>query len=180
MHDTLKEGILSPGVPVGHGVVNPVPSEPGIGMEPVMWSRIAVSVDFSDISRHVLETGIELAGKFGAELHVLTVVNDETEWSISVGDDKAHVKEKWREELKNEGFKRLEEFLASVPGGDVEPKPVVLLGEVVEQVREYCMNEKMELLVIGSHGDSGFVSDWLGGVAYWLTKRAGCPVLVVR
>ena len=53
----------------------------------------------------------------------------------------------------------------------------VLTGDVVDGIIEYALDEKADLMVIGTHGTKGLEKILLGSVAERLVKKAHCPVL---
>ena len=53
-------------------------------------------------------------------------------------------------------------------------------GESVEALRGFLEEEKVELLVTGTHGFSGMKRLLLGSVSEQVLHRVDCPVLVVK
>jgi nucleotide-binding universal stress UspA family protein len=54
------------------------------------------------------------------------------------------------------------------------------IGHPVEATLRVAEEEKADLIVLGSHGLSGFQKFLLGGVADGVAQHAPCPVLIVR
>jgi nucleotide-binding universal stress UspA family protein len=53
-------------------------------------------------------------------------------------------------------------------------------GEAVEELLEFAKRENVDLIVMGSHGRSGLPRLLMGSVAEGVTRRAKCPVLIVK
>lgn len=52
-------------------------------------------------------------------------------------------------------------------------------GETAQQIIEFARSEGIELIVLASHGRSGFTHFMLGSVAETVCRSAPCPVLIV-
>jgi nucleotide-binding universal stress UspA family protein len=63
---------------------------------------------------------------------------------------------------------------------DGSVRQVVVLGKPFEQIIRYARQEKIDLIVIGTHGHSALVSMLLGSVAEKVIRKAPCAVLSVR
>ena len=65
---------------------------------------------------------------------------------------------------------------------DVEFITDVVIAEesIVKEIIEYSEREKIDLIVIGTRGRTGFKKLFLGSVASGVLNFAHCPVLVVR
>jgi nucleotide-binding universal stress UspA family protein len=63
----------------------------------------------------------------------------------------------------------------------VEPvgRTAVVLGIPAEALASFCLEERAELLVVGSRGRSRLAAALLGSVSASLTSADGCPVVVV-
>ncbi len=140
--------------------------------------KILVPIDFSDVSSSALRYGASLADEYGANLVVLTVADDDSSWVVDLSD-RVHVKERWREEKVKEGERLLEDFCRAVLG-ERDYEKAVAVGDPANEIITCCSKEKADMLIIGAHGNTGVVSDWLGGVAYTVSKKAPCPVLMVK
>ena len=57
---------------------------------------------------------------------------------------------------------------------------VIAEESIVKEIIEYSEREKIDLIVIGTQGRTGFKKLFLGSVASGVLNFAHCPVLVVR
>ena len=146
-------------------------------MEPVI-KHVLVPVDFSDVSREALRYARSVAERYEAGLSVLTVADDDSSWVVDLSD-RVNIKERWREEREKAGIELIGEFCRPLLG-ETRYEPIVRVGEPIEEILRCCAELRSDLLVIGAHGTKGVVADWLGGVAYALSKKAPCPVMMVR
>lgn len=133
--------------------------------------HVLCPVDFSDFSRHALHHAAALARWYGARLSVVHVyVNlptlDLPPLALMPGDQARLLKE-------------LGEFTAA-SGLDVSPELIVIeAGSVQDGVLGQVAALGADLLVLGSHGRSGFERLFLGSVTEKLLRKAPCPTLVV-
>lgn len=138
--------------------------------------RIVAGTDFSECSEHALRYAYEMAEVFGAELHLLTVVETPAgaypEFGISADDVAAgamRAAERQLNELPEERWKdRLKITRAAVKG-----TPFL---EIVRYAREH----DADLIVIGTHGRGAIAHMLMGSTAEKVVRKASCPVLTVR
>jgi len=140
--------------------------------------KILVPIDFSDVSARALAYGASFAAAYQATLVVVTVAEDDATWVVDLSD-RVHVKDRWREERVAEGERLVDEFCKPILG-ELPFSRIVRVGDPDIEILACCKDEGADMLVIGAHGTKGVVSDWLGGVAYTVSKKAPCPVLMVR
>lgn len=136
--------------------------------------KILVPVDFSDNSKKVLESAEYIAGKFGAQLSVVFVVQSFDDYS---GFFVPHMPiAKFEEEMIKGAENKMESFLAGHDG----PAAKVLNGDVAEEIILYAQQEGMNLIVMGTHGYKGFEKIMFGSVAAKVVKNAPCPVMTIN
>lgn len=140
--------------------------------------KILVPVDFSDCSDQALDEAIYVAGTIGAELHLYHVGDLHPNWaSLSERD-----REAYRENLEKAGRIReqLEERRRRAADAGVNVQATFTHGHVIEQVVEYTQRFGMDLVVIGTHGMSGY-RDWvIGSNTQKVLRQVDCPVLIIK
>ena len=142
-------------------------------------ARILCPVDFSSFSRHALEHASAIARWYDSEvvvLHVLPTPQQMTPppvcgissaLSINVGE----------EEQRMRG--QLEAFVKPVLPTMQKVSLSVEIGGPVMQITAQAAALPADLLVMGTHGLSGFERLMLGSVAERVLRKAPCPVLTV-
>ena len=134
-------------------------------------NRVVCPVDFSDTSRHALDQAAAIARWYEAGLTVVYVFVSLPTLDLPplVLDDKD------REGL----MVQLRRFVAGVPS-DVRLELRVEQAEYVhDEILRQIAAEDADLLVLGTHGRSGFHRLFLGSVTEKTIRRAPCPTLVV-
>jgi len=141
--------------------------------------RILVPTDFSDPAHAALKLATTFAEEFGSRLYLLHVVPEPyaypfgTELStVPMNDILAQAEEAAREQL--------DKLVASaaLPAGRVVTRVVV--GTPVDQVLALVADEKIDLVVLGTHGRGLVGHLLLGSVAERVVRRSPVPVLTVH
>jgi universal stress protein A len=144
--------------------------------------KILVPVDYSDCSRVAMEYALFLAERFDAEIQVLHVVE------IPPGGEEHTVvkpdtgKEQLLSELLvQEAVKAETEFLAPfVRDATIPIERSLLKGRPGKVIVEAAAERGADLIVMGTHGRSGFERLIVGSVTERVLRSAACPVVVVR
>lgn len=139
--------------------------------------KILCAVDFSEASKEVAEYAALLARSLGAEVLVLYVAPSLSQY---VG---FHVPpssiESFVHEIVAGADKSMDAFLAEqFPGLKVRGE--VVTGYAAEEILAAAEEEKVGLIVMGTHGRKGIDRILFGSVAEKVVKAADCPVLTVR
>lgn len=150
-------------------------------MSSIQIRQILFSTDFSAPSRHALEYAVALTEKFGAELHVLHVVEEPTlpvhgsKYAWAVGDD---IVPKIVDQAKLElALAVPEHHLLAIDRRLVRE---IRVGHPVTEIVNYAEQKEMDLIVIGTHGRSGISHLLLGSVAEKVVRLAKCPVFSIH
>jgi nucleotide-binding universal stress UspA family protein len=141
--------------------------------------RILVPTDFSKWSRNALTYGVAFAEKFGAEIHLLHVVQDLALFipeAVMMAPPMAPPVEQFISSARA-ALERVVQDLA-LPALRIVPEVAegVPFTEIVRCARE----KDIDLIVMGTHGHTGLAHMLLGSVAEKVVRKAPCPVLTVR
>lgn len=133
--------------------------------------RILCPVDFSEFSRHALDHAAAMAGWYDAQLTVLYVFPNRPMMDVPpptlAEEDRARLMTQLR------GF-------AAHLGTRVRPDYLVFEApSIVTGILGQATALGADLLVLGSHGRSGFSRALLGSVTEKVIRHAPCPTLVV-
>jgi nucleotide-binding universal stress UspA family protein len=138
--------------------------------------RILCPVDFSEFSRHALDYAVAIARWYDARLIVLHVVPPITTFLPSSGEGLYPPVVFSRQDLQ-----QFDHELASFASasGDALIRTQVVQGSVVGEIVGAATALPADLLVVGTHGRSGFDRLMLGSTTEKLLRKAPCPVLTV-
>ena len=142
--------------------------------------RILCPVDFSDLSLNALTFAVDLASKFQAELHLLHVFEGYDEISLNPELAMSPMPE-WLPKLRQ----LCHDKLAALPNSDLAahcPKIVRAdrKGPAIHEILDYAAHQKIDLIVLATHGRTGLKHLLMGSVAENIVRSATCPVLTVR
>jgi nucleotide-binding universal stress UspA family protein len=139
--------------------------------------RILCPVDLSDVSRHATSHAVLLAGWYQATIAALHVVNP----IVIPATDFALVRTGPAPTLTDEDMEnvraQVEACFKSLPAVPVDV--LVASGRPVTQILEHAGSLPADLIVMGTHGASGFEHLVLGSVTEKVLRQAPCPVLTV-
>ena len=140
-------------------------------------TRLLCPVDLSDCSRHALVHAAAIAKRYDASMAVLLVVPPATPLLpaadlgpypliVFTPEDLARLREE------------LEKFVKDF-AGDVPFAVEIVEGRVVPEIVRRAADLPADLIVMGTHGRSGFEHLMLGSVTERVLVKAACPVLTV-
>ncbi|MGD0950800.1 MAG: universal stress protein [Methanotrichaceae archaeon] len=143
-----------------------------------MYKRILISTDGSEKSSLAAQAGIDLAKALGAEVLALNVINEVVVASAvrQLGSDRKEVEDK----LMASGQKAVDSIKKMGSAAGVKVDPLVRMGSPANMVIDIARNEGADLIVMGSHGESGASKLLIGSVVQKVLYWATIPVLVVR
>lgn len=142
--------------------------------------KICVPTDFSKPAEQAVRYGCTLAERFGAQLHLLHIVQDidafVTEPTGMAGWSATEI----LEDLKKGAAEGLKEVADRMPAGVHPILQAVTHGVPFHEINRYAKREEVDLIVLGTHGRTGLKHFLLGSVAERVVRSAPCPVLTVR
>jgi nucleotide-binding universal stress UspA family protein len=138
--------------------------------------KILVPTDFSELSSIGVRHALEIALKEGAELILCNVIALGEDWFVRP-QEAGPVRD-----YLGEHERRLENFLKEkfADFKDLPPiRRIVEMGAPHTNIVLAADRENADLIVMSTHGRTGFNHLLLGSVAEKVVARAHCPVLVV-
>ena len=139
--------------------------------------KILVPTDFSEHADRALDYAIDWGRQLNAHLTLLHVIQSLPEAGIDMGSglSAAHL-----ETLEAELVQHMQGYLQRVEDAGVEGDIVMAHGVPFDKTLEIVKARQIDLIIMGSHGRTGFSHLLLGSMAEKLVRLAPCPVLVVR
>jgi len=141
------------------------------------YAAMLVPTDFSECAELALEEAIALARRLGARMlllhaYELPALLPGAEGSIALGELDRSIRESARAALQ--------ERAERVRSAGLEVEVRVEAGSPVELIARTAEENRIDLVVIGTHGRTGLAHVLLGSVAERTVRTAPCPVLTVR
>jgi universal stress protein A len=144
---------------------------------PLEIKRILVAVDFSDASTAAFRHAVLLAKHFRSDLMLLNVVSPVPALACqpidgipSYADDELALSEK-----------NLSDLTKSAEQSEVKNvRAIIRIGLAPHEIVEAAKDADIDLIVIATHGYTGWKHFCIGSTAERVVRAAPCPVLVVR
>ncbi|MBA7580854.1 hypothetical protein ES708_22749 [subsurface metagenome] len=134
--------------------------------------KILVPVDFSKDSMHALKYSLVLATKVGASIKI-----------IHVRKEKDYAHPFLLKGVEAEYEKTVEDFCKMLienykNGQNLDF--VIAWGKIHMKITEHAQKNETDLIIMGTHGVSGFEEFWIGSNSYRIICQAQCPVLTIQ
>jgi nucleotide-binding universal stress UspA family protein len=137
--------------------------------------KILVPVDFSEDSGKVLKAAAMVAGKFGAAIDVVFVVES---LGAYAGFAVPHLPlADLEKDLHTRAERKMDEFLDIHMDRKIPHTGRVLNGNPAEQIVQYAGTENCDLIAMGTRACRGTHKALFGSVTDRVIKTAPCPVL---
>lgn len=148
--------------------------------KPFNVNKILIPIDFSETSKLALEHAANLCQKFNSKLHLLHVYTSSnvdvlpnlTATSASESNE-AKIKEMVTEELNTIGSDFKNKY-------NVEYQIEVREGKISKEISKTAIEVNADMIVMGTHGVSGFEEFFLGSNAYRTVTSSSVPVLTIQ
>jgi nucleotide-binding universal stress UspA family protein len=137
------------------------------------FKKILYPTDFSEASYEALKVANELALHFSAELYLVHVVSPAVPPSPEFASSVLPLQEESAE-------KSLQEVAKQRVSKELAAHQIVVLGGAAEEIIRMSEENKADLIVIGTHGQTGWRHMVFGSVAEKVVRLAPCPVLTIR
>ena len=139
-----------------------------------MYENILLPTDGSDAMTDVIDQAVSLANIHDATLHALYVVNTASLTDLPMESSWEGVSNA----LKNEGQHALEQVENRAE--DVSLEQTMIDGSPAKEIVRYAGDNDCDVIVMGTHGRSGFDRLLLGSVAERVVRSSAVPVLTIR
>ena len=139
------------------------------------FQKILCPLDFSEASLKGVERAKEIAKEFQSEVILLFVAEPITYMPLM-----GHAVEligEIEEEIEKQAKEKFEELL---PTFDGKVSYQIRRGPAPQEIIKTAEEEKVDLIVIGTHSRRGIPRLILGSTAEKVVRRAPCDVMVVR
>lgn len=133
--------------------------------------NILIPTDLSDYAGYALNYAREFASTYGADLHLLHVLD--LHW-LGSGAVIANALPQYQQDKQDQ----LNAIKSKIEGVDV--KATVASGVPHVAIVRYARAHDIDLLVLATHGRTGISHALIGSVAEKVVQMAPCPVLTVK
>ena len=140
--------------------------------------KILFPVDLSEVSSKLAPDVIAMGQKFGAEIHLFFVAGSFEKFTTFYIPHPSL--QNFGDEVLKGGQKKLKEFVEEFFSAYPKLKTVVVQGDPAEEVLKYIASEKIDLVIMGTHGRKGLDRILFGSVANQVVQNSPAPVLTIN
>jgi nucleotide-binding universal stress UspA family protein len=138
-------------------------------------SNILTPCDFSDASRKAMHYATHLAMRFGAKLTVAHIIPPPAAFNYAYPDDPREFEKKAFVETR----RLLPEEIPEAYRELLNSQTIVKCGDVRDELLGIVTEERVDLIVMGTHGRRNLERFFLGSTAESMLRRVPVPVLTV-
>ena len=143
--------------------------------------NILCPTDFSEPSYEALKAADELASHFGAALHIVNVVPLVPIVEAPIGVESASFNvASYQQELEGQAEKSLKNLSEQKVSKGLKVFTEVLIGNASGEVIRYAAEKGCDMIVIATHGLSGWRRFISGSTTEQIVRQSSCPVLTIR
>ncbi len=142
----------------------------------MLFKNILVPYDGSGHSKHAFKVVLDMAKKYNSKISMLTVLDmspgywaNANLWDKAIGGAKTLVTREF-ESFESTAKKAKVSFRSEI----IESK------SVTKTIVSYSKSKKIDLIVMGAQGITGWDKLILGSVTDSVAHRVKCPILIVR
>jgi universal stress protein A len=139
--------------------------------------NILLPTDLSEASLSAAEYAFDLAVKYNARVHILHVLEKTppilTIRSLDLSEEKI-VKS-----IEKEAKESLKKIIERIADEESDIVSAIVKGIDHEEIVKYSRDQKIDMIVIATHGRTGIMYTLLGSVAEKVIRYSKCPVLVI-
>jgi nucleotide-binding universal stress UspA family protein len=148
----------------------------------MIWKTILVPHDFSSSANHAAAIARDESKLHGARLLLLHVIDFPTaiKPETVIVPDATGAPNNVREYAVSAAETHLEDIVARLAKDGVTATSFIRVGNPIDEITRFIDEEKVSLVVMGTHGRTGLAHLLVGSVAERVVRMATCPVLTVR
>ena len=136
-----------------------------------MFEKILLPLDGSELAETAIPYVRNLAGQLEAEVYLLHVCPPEHQSYL-------HMHQIYLNNIAENLRQRIKEN--SQPGREPKVQAEVILGDPIKVIFDYAQQKSISMVVLTSHGTSGFRAWAMGSVADKVVRGVGIPTLLIR
>jgi len=142
----------------------------------IIIRKILVPTDFSSASKRAFSYALRFAEEPGSKIILLHVLEPETPLTLA-GQPAAAA---FSEEELSDTEESLRALADSAETTGINTRSIVRTGVAAHEIVEAAKDLDVDLVVIATHGFTGWKHFAIGSTAERVARAAPCPVLVVR
>jgi nucleotide-binding universal stress UspA family protein len=145
----------------------------------MLFKNILVPYDGSRCSNHAFKVALDIAKKYNSKITTLSCLDSELGLTWYGFDYR--VKNAILKKQKKSIEKDITKFTDLIKKTKIPfSSKIIETNSVAKSIVSFSKSNKIDLIVMGSHGRRGFDKILLGSVANGVSQQAKCPVLILK
>ncbi len=141
--------------------------------------KILVPTDFSECAVKAGKVAMKLAKQQDASLHFLHIIDIPADWITIVSKAETTLYADITKKV-NDHQQQLAQLVSEARSEGVDARKHLLYNQDYKGILTYAHDQKVDMIVMGSHGASGFREWLIGSNAQRVVRGAEVPVLVIK
>jgi nucleotide-binding universal stress UspA family protein len=148
----------------------------------MIWKTLLVPHDFSSSANHAAAIARDEAKLHGARLLLLHIIDlpHAIKPDTVIVPDATGAPVNVREYAVSSAEAHLQDIVERLAKDGVTATSFIRVGNPVDEINRFVDEEKVSLIVMGTHGRTGLQHLLIGSVTERVVRTAICPVLTVR
>ena len=137
--------------------------------------NILVLIDFSEMTKPLIEKGAEISAAFSCKLWLIHVMDPDFqgfEVGPQLGCGSRPPPSSYEHTLLNEHVARLQ-------GEGIDAESLIVKGATVQTIFDEAERIGTDLMILGSHGHGALHNMLVGSVSNGILSQATCPLLIL-
>lgn len=143
-------------------------------------TRILFATDFSENSRWALTYALSFARRYGATLYILHVVQPPSYPLGMYAEISFDAMDEFSRSMAEAAEKEMQHLRETELGDFTNYETLIITGTPFLEIIKTAREKEVDLIVLGTHGRTGFDHVLFGSTAEKVVRKAPCPVLSVR
>ncbi len=135
-----------------------------------MYDHVVIATDGGDAAERAADHALDIAERYGADVHVIYVVDTTTYWFEDTPRSIVGL-------LKQGGQNAVEEIASDARELSLPVTTDILRGVPHEEIREYATGVDADVVVMGTRGRTADADRLLGSTTARVVRRSEVPVL---
>lgn len=144
----------------------------------MLFKNILVPFDLSSPAHHAFKVALDIAKKYDSKIILISCIEEDT-WHHKFYDSRIYSQLLKKKRKTAEKYMKKLEVLANKAGVNIKFQ-VLRSTSVVKDITAFAKSRRMDLIVMSSHGRTGWDKLILGSVANGVIQRTRCPVLLIK
>ena len=139
--------------------------------------KLLVAIDFSEITKLILEKAEEIALKTEAKIWLIHVAQPDPDFiGYDVGPDseRKFMATKFRDQ-----HVKIQKMSNAMKEKGVDITPLLVQGSIIETIINKAKKLKVDMIVTGSHGHGTMFHILVGSISKGLLKKSPIPLLII-